>query len=99
MKRLLFALLFLLSACLLHAGTFEEKFITYNQRKVTYCEEKLATKEQTDAVLLFAKQEVDAYVRKLLVDYTVSIDTISTFIVRVDTNVYAVTVIYTLIVE
>ena len=98
MKRLLFALLFLLSSAL-YAGTFEEKYITYNQRKVTYCHERLASLEQTDAVISFAKYEVADYIKRIAVDHTVSIDTISTFVVRVDTNVYAVTVIYTLIVE
>lgn len=99
MKRLLFVLAFLLSTCLLYAGTFEEKFITYNQRKVTYYEEKLATLEQVDAILALARAEVANYINKVTADYTVSIDTINTFIVRVDKNVYVVTVIYTLIVE
>ena len=98
MKRLLFALLFLLSSAL-HAGTFEEKFISYNQRKVTYYEEQLSTLEQVDAVLALSRAEVANYINKVNTNYSVSIDTINTFIVRVDTDVYAITVIYTLIVE
>lgn len=99
MKRLLLVLAFLLNACLLSAGTFEEKFISYNQRKVTYYEEQLATLEQVDTILALSRAEVANYINKVTANYTVSIDTINTFIVRVDTDVYAVTVIYTLIVE
>ena len=99
MKRLLLIpLLFLLNS-VLYAGTFEEKFISYNQRKVTYYEEKLATLEHVDTILALARAEVANYINKVTADYTVSIDTINTFIVRVDKDVYVVTVIYTLILE
>ena len=98
MKRLLFALLFLLSSTL-YAGTFEEKFISYNQRKVTYYEEKLATIEQVDTILALSRAEVANYINKVTANYSVSIDTINTFIVRVYRDVYVVTVIYTLILE
>lgn len=98
MKKLFFVLAFLLSTYAF-AGTFEEKYITYKQRKVTYYEEKLATLEHVDAILALARAEVANYINKVTANYTVSIDTINTFIVRVDKDVYVVTVIYTLIVE
>ena len=98
MKRLLFALLFLLSSTL-YAGTFDEKYITYNQRKTTYYEEQLVPLENVDSVLSFARKEVSDYIRKIPIGYTASIDTINVFIIRITETDYNVVVIYTLLIE
>ena len=98
MKRLLFALLFLLSTTL-YAGTFDEKYITYNQRKITYYEEQLVPLENVDSVISFARKEVSDYIRKLPIGCTASIDTINMFIIRITETEYNVVVIYTLLIE
>lgn len=98
MKRLLSALLFLLSSTL-YAGTFDEKYITYNQRKTTYYEEQLVPLENVDSVLSFARKEVSDYIRKIPIGYTASIDTINVFIIRITETDYNVVVIYTLLIE
>lgn len=99
MKRLLFALAFLLSTCTLFAGTFDEKYITYNQRKVTYCEEQLVPLEKVDSVNSIARKEVADYIKSLPIGCTASIDTINVFIIRITETEYDVVVIYTLLVE
>ena len=98
MKRLLFALLFLLSSTL-YAGTFDEKYITYNQRKTTYYEEQLVPLEKVDSVLSIARKEVADYIRSLPIGYTASIDTVNMFVIRITETDYNVVVIYTLLIE
>ena len=98
MKRLLFALAFLFSTYVF-AGTFDETYITYNQRKITYYEEQLTTLEKVDAVIASSRNEVYAYIKDLPFGTAVSIDTINTFIIRITDTEYNVVVIYTLIVE
>ena len=98
MKRLLFALLFSIS-CALYAGTFDEKYITYNQRKITYYEEQLVPLENVDSVISFARKEVSEYIKSLPIGRTASIDTINVFIIRITETDYNVVVIYTLLIE
>ena len=98
MKRLLFALAFLLSTYA-YAGTFDEKYITYNQRKTTYYEEQLVPLEKVDSVLSIARKEVADYMRNLPIGYTASIDTVNIFVIRITETDYNVVVIYTLLIE
>lgn len=98
MKRLLFALLFLLSSAL-YAGTFDEKYIAYNQRKVTYYEEQLVPLENVDYVLSVARKEVSEYIKSIPIGCATSIDTINVFIIRITETEYNVVVIYTLLIE
>ena len=98
-KPLMFALLFLLSAYAIFAGTFDEQYITYNQRKVTYYEEQLVPLEKVDAVISSSRNEVYAYIKDLSFGATVNIDTINLFVIRITDTDYNVVVIYTLIIE
>lgn len=98
MKKLFFVLAFLLSTYAF-AGTFEEKYITYKQRKVTYCEEQLVLLENVDSVLSIARKEVAEYIKSTPIGCTISIDTINIFIIRITETDYNVVVIYTLLIE
>ena len=98
MKKLFFVLAFLLSTYAF-AGTFEEKYVTYKQRKVTYCEEQLVPLENVDSVLSIARKEVAEYIKSVPIGYTISIDTINIFVIRITETDYNVVVIYTLLIE
>lgn len=98
MKKLFFVLAFLLSTYMF-AGTFDEKYITYKQRKVTYYEEQLVLLENVDSVLSTARKEVAEYVKSVPIGCTTSIDTINVFVVRITETDYSVVVIYTLLIE
>ena len=98
MKKLFFVLAFLLSTYAF-AGTFDEKYITYKQRKVTYCEEQLVLLENVDSVLSIARKEVAEYIKSVPIGYTISIDTINVFVIRITETDYNVVVIYTLLIE
>ena len=98
MKKLFFVLACLLSTYAF-AGTFDEKYITYKQRKITYCEEQLVLLENVDSVLSIARKEVAEYIKSVPIGYTISIDTINVFVIRITETDYNVVVIYTLLIE
>lgn len=98
MKKLFFVLAFLLSTYVF-AGTFDEQYITYKQCKITYYEEQLVRLENVDSVLSVARKEVAEYIKSVPVGYTINIDNIGVFVIRMTETDYKVVVIYTLLKE